>query len=274
MKIFGIGLSRTGTWSLTRALAMLGLRTCHFPVNRQQIDDHDALTDTPIAANFERLDALYPGSKFIYTIRNLDDWLESCRLLWLRRKAVFDRSLLVTKIHRQLYGTSEFDPVRFAAAYRRHDDRVRSYFKDRREDLLVLDVCGGDAGWEPLCSFIGVPAPAAPFPRVHTAARIDQILLRLLHLEGDVARVARITEVSEQYLEELRRSEAFRSHDPERPLEFDVGAEAAHVATLIYRHYGQDLGTVADKLKIPKAALEAAVSKMERRERAARDNCP
>jgi hypothetical protein len=277
-KVFGIGLSRTGTWSLTSALAALGFRALHFPVNLKQIDNHDALTDTPIAADFETLDLLYPGSKFIYTTRELDDWLESCRALWLRRQAVFDRSSLVSGFHRRLYGGTGFDPARFVAAYRRHDDRVRSYFRDRPEDLLVLDICSGDAAWEPLCSFLGVPVPDAPFPRAHTAARVDQILLRLLHLEKDVARVARITEVSEEYLEDLRRSEAFRSHDPQAPLEFDGRAEAVHLAKRIYGHYGRDVGIIADKLKIPKAALEAAISRMERRERAyreiARDRVP
>ena len=40
---------------------------------------------------------------------------------------------------------------------------MRSYFANRPEDLLVLDVTAGD-GWEPLCQFLGMPVPERPFP--------------------------------------------------------------------------------------------------------------
>jgi hypothetical protein len=41
---------------------------------------------------------------------------------------------------------------------------VREYFGERLgKDLLVLDICEGDA-WERLASFLGHKPPAAPFP--------------------------------------------------------------------------------------------------------------
>ena len=43
-KILGIGLSRTGTTSLTRALEILGLRAVHFPRRLREIRRHDAAT--------------------------------------------------------------------------------------------------------------------------------------------------------------------------------------------------------------------------------------
>src|SRR5262249_9811138 len=82
MKIFGIGLSRTGTTSLTYAFAELGLRAHHFPRTRAFIDEADAATDTPVAAWYKELDVLYPGSKFIVTPRSIPDWLDSCEVLW------------------------------------------------------------------------------------------------------------------------------------------------------------------------------------------------
>ena len=66
-KTFGIGLSRTGTTSLTLALEALGLSVAHFPTTMKQIEEHDAATDTPVAASFQSLDSRFPGSKFIYT---------------------------------------------------------------------------------------------------------------------------------------------------------------------------------------------------------------
>jgi hypothetical protein len=39
--------------------------------------------------------------------------------------------------------------------------------------LLVFTV---DEGWRPLCDFIGVPVPEAPFPRVNDRAQFKQIV--------------------------------------------------------------------------------------------------
>ena len=41
--------------------------------------------------------------------------------------------------------------------------RVRAYFAGRPDDLLVLDVVGGE-GWEKLCPFLGLEPPAEAFP--------------------------------------------------------------------------------------------------------------
>ncbi len=50
------------------------------------------------------------------------------------------------------------------ASYERHNEAARqSYSSDR---LLVYEV---SEGWEPLCTFLGVPVPDEPFPRVNTA---------------------------------------------------------------------------------------------------------
>jgi hypothetical protein len=39
--------------------------------------------------------------------------------------------------------------------------------------LLVFTV---SEGWQPLCDFIGVPVPEAPFPRVNDRAQFQQII--------------------------------------------------------------------------------------------------
>jgi len=62
-----------------------------------------------------------------------------------------------------LYGTPVFNKALFKEAYLRHDQRVRSYFLNRPEDLLVLDL-SQDNEWEPLCTFLGVDIPKEPFP--------------------------------------------------------------------------------------------------------------
>ncbi|MBU1849693.1 MAG: hypothetical protein KKH40_03100, partial [Nanoarchaeota archaeon] len=50
--------------------------------------------------------------------------------------------------------------------YYQHHEDVLSYFKNRPQDLLVINVCAGD-GWEKLCSFLKLPVPNKLFPHVN-----------------------------------------------------------------------------------------------------------
>ena len=77
-KIFGIGLSKTGTTSLHVALEILGYSSVHYPVTWEEFDRYDAAHDITVASRFEELDKLYPGSRFILTLRDLNQWLRSC----------------------------------------------------------------------------------------------------------------------------------------------------------------------------------------------------
>ena len=55
------------------------------------------------------------------------------------------------------------DKDEFIGKVTRHNEAVKEYFKDRPDDLLVLDVCAGD-GWEKLCPFLEKAVPDKPFP--------------------------------------------------------------------------------------------------------------
>jgi hypothetical protein len=138
-KIFGIGLSRTGTTSLHAALGILGYRSIHYPqLDRlyELVDDHDAASDTPVACSYRQLDARYPGSRFILTVRDFRAWLESTR-------AFADRPIPREE-------------------WKRED--VLEYFARRPEALLILDITAGE-GWKPLCAFLGEPVPGVDLPR-------------------------------------------------------------------------------------------------------------
>jgi len=176
-KVFGIGLSKTGTTSLYAALDRLGFRAGTYrdlralcldawfrgDFSEDPIRDYDALTDLPIGAFYRELDRRYPGSKFILTHRDRASWLESCRSYFGARPNRDDPFYRNTQI--AAYGVVSFDEERFAAAYDAHLEGVTAYFAERPEDLLTLNLFAGD-GWEPLCRFLGRPRPTIPFPRV------------------------------------------------------------------------------------------------------------
>jgi hypothetical protein len=89
-KVFGIGLSRTGTKSLHQALRILGYRSDHFSTHLltlaqgelgldwSSVRDYDALTDVTAARFYRELDARFPGARFILTVREPQAWLRSC----------------------------------------------------------------------------------------------------------------------------------------------------------------------------------------------------
>jgi Sulfotransferase domain len=172
-RIFAIGLNKTGTSSLHEALEILGYTGLHFAgperaaLIRRAIEEerpllhyldpgYDAFSDTPVTTYFWLADVQYPGSKFILTVRDVDEWLDS------RRRHVEKNQ------ERAAAGAyaGKFLEVHLPAwehEYRRHEGMVRSYFAHRPDDLLVFDVTAGE-GWEPLCDFLGLPVPQRPFP--------------------------------------------------------------------------------------------------------------
>lgn len=176
-KIFGVGLSKTGTTSLANALQILGYSVRdNMGVTRYAKDDlssvdvdvvdaFDALTDTPIPSFYRQLDALYPGSRFILTVRDTEGWLKSCKKQFTQRFAE-----LQTDAHKQLfvdlYGTDVFEERQFAEGYERFVRGVEDYFGRRPDDLLIMDVTAGE-GWEKLCRFLARPVPDVPFPKAN-----------------------------------------------------------------------------------------------------------
>jgi Sulfotransferase domain len=181
-KIFGIGLSKTGTTTLAAALTTLGLNTLHWtnPLTNELISEadlhlFDAFTDLPFCTSFERYFHMFPNAKFIYTTRPIESWLDS-----------------FTRKSRQILNISGFDQIKEAfardvefqygsyfreiyfqlfvrhpsatEAYMSYDQRVRDFFRgERQEKFLEFSVFNGD-GWPKLCRFLNTDVPNVPFP--------------------------------------------------------------------------------------------------------------
>ena len=189
-KIFGIGLSKTGTTSLGQALNQLGIATIDYPHDARTLDElergvyrlsilehYQAVTDTPVAPYYAQLDALYPGSKFILTVRDKDAWLRSAESHWQFSREWAERDRQFARftyfICTAVYGCVRFNAERFSYVYDTHLRNVMDYFADRPDDLLVMDICAGD-GWEKLCDFLGMPVPDAEFPRLNRKSDKDK----------------------------------------------------------------------------------------------------
>ena len=184
MKIFGIGLSRTGTKSLTAALQLLGYRIVHFPHDRKTINeltsgkfnftllkDKDGITDITVAPYYAQLDKQFPKSKFILTTRDKDSWLKSIEKHFRHNPLpkIFPDFLPNQKARRFLrnvvYGSHVFNSERMSYVFDLHHKNVIHYFENRPDKLLVIDIPSGE-GWEKLCPYLNKAIVSEPFPRV------------------------------------------------------------------------------------------------------------
>lgn len=163
MKIFCVGLSRTGTHSLSTALERLGYTSKHFPDPfhiMEEAEKYDSLTDTPVIPYMYELDKKYPDAKFILTTRNEDDWITS---VGLHFKLVKPGSKKVKHVRMNVYGRLTFNEKAFRKVFRENRKRTLALFKDRPDKLLIMNIRAGH-GYERLCPFLGHEIINEPFP--------------------------------------------------------------------------------------------------------------
>lgn len=184
-KVFGIGLSNTGSSSLFSALEVLGYRTATFrhmndfkiydwmcgDFSRNYLTTFDAVTDLPMATYFRELDARFPGSKFILTDRNVDDWLASVERRFSRNR--YPDSQFTRDVRLAQYGVITFNEARFRRLYGEHIAAVQHYFRDRPDDLLRMNPFSGDE-WDVVCKFLEKPVPDQPYPALRPKSGTKQ----------------------------------------------------------------------------------------------------
>lgn len=164
-KVFGVGLGKTATHTLSWMLAHLGWRTAHFNVRPVDYDGFDAITDVPTYLYLMTTDIRYPNSKFVLTTRNVEEWLASFKL-WLKTHQPNDETL---KTRIMSYGGQGYDEERLRKLFERHAAFVRWYFgKYGPEKLLEIDLCDKSTSdfekWKKLCDFLKVPNPCVSIP--------------------------------------------------------------------------------------------------------------
>jgi len=150
-KVFGVGLPRTGTQSLTMVAKMLGLKTSHPRQGGYMPDEEvDFMADTPAWADWKELAEKYPNAGFILTIRDITLWESS---FW-NVLGTFTRYTLKNppREHDEidymnyLAYKKVFKSPRFITQdnlpniFREHNTAVMDYMKANNRDLLVLDV--------------------------------------------------------------------------------------------------------------------------------------
>jgi len=193
VQLIGAGFGRTGTLSIKSALQrLLGGRCYHMAevfthqehvstwiaAARGDAVDYEALlhdyvatVDWPACAFWRELMVAFPTARVLLSVRPADQWYASYadtlhQIMTLPPDAVAVpaamRELGEVVVQDRSFGPGyEFlGRAELIAAYERHNAAVRDEVPAER--LLEFDVA---EGWEPLCDFLGRPAPDEPFPR-------------------------------------------------------------------------------------------------------------
>jgi hypothetical protein len=204
MKVIGAGMPRTGTLTQKLALEMLGLGPCYHMVDviadldqaqlweqaldgeqpwSQILGSFNSTVDWPGGYFYRDLMDFYPEAKVVLSVRDPQGWERSMRqTVWaVRHGESLIRLLSSAQAHvdprwraflkmidrlvwegQGTFADGHAEPHQLIDAMHRHNEQVTRDVPAER--LLVWSV---EEGWEPLCEFLELPVPDAPFPRVN-----------------------------------------------------------------------------------------------------------
>jgi len=163
-KIWGLGLSRTGTSTLTYVLNEVGYNHIHYPTDDEMLSfNNDGASDIPVIPKFKKLDTMFPNSKFILTTRDKEKWLQSMST-YLARKVNWNQSTRTLNIRELVYGDVWFNYSVYERSFDNHEKNIREYFKKRPNDLLVLNIVDGIDKPQKLFDFLGINKTMEEFP--------------------------------------------------------------------------------------------------------------
>jgi len=204
MKVFCIGRNKTGTTSLSSALKGLGYimgsqRSGELLIRDwinndftnilNLVNTADAFQDIPFSYDntYEELDKHFPNSKFILSIRDSpEEWYDS--LVRFHSK-MFGKGKIPTaqqlknsnhvwkgwiyEAMYNLYKTTENDPYNkeiLINHYENYNNKVISYFKDRPDDLLVINLKNKNSYLD-FCEFLGKEPKLNNFPHLNKSKK-------------------------------------------------------------------------------------------------------
>lgn len=209
-KIFVIGRNKTGTTSLKEALSLLGYRVGNQRTAELLMEDWgkrefrrlirychtaDAFQDVPFSYHytFQALDAAFPGSKFILSVRgSADEWYQSVVRFHSKRleeRTGEKRIPTLDDIRQDPYvypgylwrvrelvgisgGAEPYPENTLKDYYERHNAIVQDYFRHRPNDLLVINIAEPDSMTK-LSKFLGLPDNKIEMPKLNVSKSDD-----------------------------------------------------------------------------------------------------
>ena len=201
MNVIGVGVGRTGTYSLRLALNQLGLGPCHHMEDVLQnrprqvplwsaavsgapdwaaiYSGYQSAVDWPTAGFYRELAAAFPTARFVLTHRSPESWADSFgstiyTLLGQRDQVPPEMRAWLDMASGVVAKTgfpAGLDREALMSAFVAHNESVRQAIPAGQ--LLEFEV---REGWGPLCEFLEVPVPAEPFPRSNNREEFRELV--------------------------------------------------------------------------------------------------
>ncbi|PHN02048.1 sulfotransferase family protein [Flavilitoribacter nigricans] len=219
IQIIGAGFPRTGTTTLKRSLEILGFEKCYHmkelllnpdmlpywqELEKTGSTDWDTLyegyvgsVDFPCYPFYKAHMERYPDAKVILTVRPFESWYNSLyTTVWqagpqnLQQKLVMMAKMAFNPRLRKVINCIKFvrgflwekqfegkfeDKAFVEEIFRDYIESVKAFVP--ADKLLVYDVRDG---WEPLCTFLGVPVPDEPLPHLNKKENFKSMLGELV----------------------------------------------------------------------------------------------
>lgn len=180
-KLFIIGLPRTGTTSISVALLGYGFKVAHTAYTKRAFEIADVVSDAPCFSDYQQLDKLFPGSKFVYLERALEGWIPSIQMLLKKMLAELDpKTGYLNPVLKRSFNTifelaNIENPLlteHLQYCYLKHQQEVMNYFLNR-EDFLKIDISNKNS-LKTLLTFLDIPnKDAGEFPKLNTGKQVD-----------------------------------------------------------------------------------------------------
>ena len=218
-KVFCLGLSRTGTTSLSCALNCLGIKTLHYSLSayvqieeisdrhrynptvhkskywnwtlhreiksqkrkciKDILSEYQGFADLPFPFLYEEMSNRFPDAKFIYTYREEENWLNSMKWMIEDGPVIWKQGLLDEDIRAWAYGTTSYEPNQLKETYRSHDNAVRKYFHNSN-NLLILNIDRGGIPYPMLSEFLGLEMTKHS-PSIENKRRAPKTFAKVIH---------------------------------------------------------------------------------------------
>lgn len=216
-KVFVLGLSRTGTTSITVALHAFGYRGYHalprllkwdrdskklIGLDKAWADAYDAHSDVHVSLVFQEIAKEYPGDKNIFILNKRDPkkWALSMKSFskemvntFQMVQDLYDMNIPLISVRptNQLFdeiygkGWSEYNETTWEKVYRDYENRVETFFKNDPR-YHEIDITAG-ATWDDLAKILKMKKPnylngIIPKVDVMELNKKDQILWQLEYL--------------------------------------------------------------------------------------------
>lgn len=203
MQVIGAGFGRTGTMSLKAALEQLGFGPAFHMIDlvrdparlphwraaaagarvdwTQTLDGWESTVDWPGCSFWEEMAETWPDAPVLLSVREPEVWYRSClNSIHAAKEMALKGELeggsedapdpevigmINDLIWNGTFGGRFLEKDYALEVFRSHNEDVQR--KLPAERLLVYEI---GEGWQPLCSFLGVPVPDGPMPHLNDTA--------------------------------------------------------------------------------------------------------